>query len=127
MSALIDCVFLLLIFFLVTTTLKHHEKHLPLSLPDGSARVAQQANETSLSLGLNEKGEVFRVLKDKYKGAHQYEALADLGTYLAAIEDPKTPLRIECDRFTPFQRALAVLDVCKARGFTNIALKVKGE
>lgn len=34
MSPLIDCVFLLLIFFLVTTMMKKWEMQIPLSLPE---------------------------------------------------------------------------------------------
>jgi len=42
MAPLIDCVFLLLIFFLVATTLKKIDKELPLDLPEAAAAVSKQ-------------------------------------------------------------------------------------
>jgi len=45
MSPLIDCVFLLLIFFLVTSMLKRKEMLIPIRLPDQSAAVADAAAE----------------------------------------------------------------------------------
>ena len=89
--------------------------------------MAGQANETDLAIGLNEKGETFRVLGQKVQGKSQYEHLSDLGTYLDGVKDHKMALRIECDRNTPFQKALDVLDICKDRGFSNVSLKIKGE
>ena len=43
MTPLIDCVFLLLIFFLVTTMLKKLEKQIPVVLPDPTLSLAPVA------------------------------------------------------------------------------------
>ena len=54
MAPLIDCVFLLLIFFLVATTLKKIERELPLELPDSavSMDVQQPDNYSVISIDM---------------------------------------------------------------------------
>ena len=133
MSPLIDCVFLLLIFFLVTTMLKRKEKLIPIELPDSTSAVAAQAHDDTLILGLDERGIAYRasgaVTGD---GAIIYEPLDDLASYLKDVIQQegqvvlRRPLRIDADRDTPFQTAIAILDVCKLQGFTNVGIKTRG-
>ena len=133
MSPLIDCVFLLLIFFLVTTMLKRKEKLIPIELPDNTSAVAARAYDETLIIGLDANGAAYRasgaVTGD---GAIIYEPVDDLAAYLKSVIESdgatalQRPLRIDADRNTPFQTAIDMLDVCKLQGFTNVGVKTRG-
>ena len=131
MSPLIDCVFLLLIFFLVTSMLKRKEMLIPINLPNQSASVAHESEDHILIIGIDSEGQAFRPLELEGVNAElRYEAIGDLTDYLKKIvkEDPgvlKRPLRIDADRDTPFQKAIDILDTCKLIGFSDVGLKTK--
>ena len=57
LTALIDVVFLLLIFFMVTTTFDRHAK-LKVSLPEASTKATQQQNDPVV-LSIDVKGNYF--------------------------------------------------------------------
>ncbi|MDA3960389.1 MAG: biopolymer transporter ExbD [Planctomycetota bacterium] len=132
LSPLIDCVFLLLIFFLVTSMFKRKEHLIPILLPDSTSALAQEPNEQHLVIGLDANG---RVSKDSGKvnrdGATVYAPIDDLATYLNQVMQERgpgvleQPLRIDCDREVPFQVAITTLDVCKLQGFTNVGIKTR--
>lgn len=63
MSPLIDCVFLLLIFFLVTSMLKRKEMLIPIQLPDQTAAVADTPEDNILIIGLDEEGRALRFME----------------------------------------------------------------
>jgi biopolymer transport protein ExbD len=133
MSPLIDCVFLLLIFFLVTTMIKRKEKLLPIHLPDQTSSVAAKSIDKTLILGLDKNGKIYSVRK--YGGSDGelvYEPIENLVLHLKKLVDKggiktlKAPLRIDCDRNTPFQKAIETLDICKLQGFYNVGLRTRG-
>ena len=132
MSPLIDCVFLLLIFFLVTSMLKRKEMLIPIKLPDQSAAVADAAEDDTLVIGMDREGHTYRTQSSLGKeGELRYEPVKDLAAYLRGVLDEKgrdilhRPLRIDADRDTPFQKAIDVLDTCKLLGFTDVGLKTR--
>jgi len=55
MSPLIDCVFLLLVFFLATTMLKKKEKQIPIQMPDMNLTSSKEATPevTVITMGPN--------------------------------------------------------------------------
>jgi biopolymer transport protein ExbD len=55
LSSLIDCVFLLLIFFLVTTMLKRKETIIPVVMPEATSSLSAEAHEEVLVLGLGRR------------------------------------------------------------------------
>jgi len=132
MSPLIDCVFLLLIFFLVTSMLKRKEMLIPIKLPDQSAAVASTSVDDSLIIGMDAEGTTYRVLERiGSDGQLLYEPVPDLAIYLQSVvgvqgqDVLRRPLRIDADRETPFQKAIDVLDTCKILGFTDVGLKTR--
>jgi len=48
LSPLIDCVFLLLIFFLVTSIIKRYERQIPVTLADPTASVSRRAGHRAV-------------------------------------------------------------------------------
>ena len=131
LSSLIDCVFLLLIFFLVTTMLKRKETIIPVVMPEATSSLSAEAHEEVLVLGLGDQGEFLEpATRDRY-GALTYRAGRSLEVYLEDLlaghggVAPRTPVRLDVARATPFQKTIDALDVCKVRGFTNVSVKIR--
>ena len=82
LSPLIDCVFLLLIFFLVTSILKRKEKQIQVDLPDNTASVSAETAEEQIVIGLDRYGNplVPAATRDK-DGSYLWEPVADLSGY----------------------------------------------
>lgn len=132
MSPLIDCVFLLLIFFLVTSMLKRKEMLIPIQLPDQTAAVADTSEDNILIIGLDEEGRALRFMERTGENSEiQYELIGDLVVYLRELISDggaqvlQRPLRLDADRDTPFQKAIDALDTCKLAGFSDVGLKTK--
>lgn len=131
MSPLIDCVFLLLIFFLVTTMLKRKETIIPVSIPAATSSLSAEAREDVLVIGLAADGTFLEPAgRDRY-GAQSYRAGRPLEDYLESLLQARgsaalrTPLRFDVARETPFQKTIDALDACKLRGFTNVSVKIR--
>ena len=134
MSPLIDCVFLLLIFFLVTTILKRKEKHIQVEMPDNTSAVAAASMETKMLIGLDAHGRCLAPGNVRAKdGATAWHPIDDLASYLkqrvetqgSAILD--LPLQINAHRGTPLQKAIDALDICKLQGFSRVYIKTRPE
>jgi biopolymer transport protein ExbD len=128
-SPLIDCVFLLLIFFLVTTMLKRKETILPVVLPDASSSLSAQAREDVLVIGLDPQGKFLEPAQRDPYGALTYHENRTLDRYLddlIAETGPAVfarPVRFDVARDTPFQKTIDALDAIKRRGFLHVSVK----
>lgn len=136
MSPLIDCVFLLLIFFLVTTMIKRKDKLIPIRLPDMDSAVSQIAKGETTILGLKKGGACFEGRKildrnSKKLGEIAYTPIENLETWLnermkaTAGKILNKPLRIDADREVSFQEAIDMIDILKAYGFTDVGIKTR--
>ena len=132
MSPLIDCVFLLLIFFLVTTMIKKKEKLLSVKLPDQTSSLSDNQNDNTLILAIDETGKTY-IMKNKggFDGKTVYTPVKNMALHLKNIIKQKgdsfltTPLRIDCDRLTAFQKVINLLDICKMSGFDNVSIRIR--
>jgi biopolymer transport protein ExbD len=131
LSPLIDCVFLLLIFFLVTTMLKRKETIIPVRMPDATSSLSAEAQEEVLVIGLGADGTFLEpAARDRY-GALTFRPGRTLDAYLADLLQQRgpsalrTPLRFEVARETPFQKTIDALDACKQRGFEHVSVKIR--
>ena len=131
LSPLIDCVFLLLIFFLVTTMLKRKETIIPVSMPAATSSLSAEAREDVLVIGLDEQGGFLEpAARDRF-GAWSYRAGCTLEAYLDDLLARRgdaaraTPVRFDVAHATPFQKTIDALDMCKLRGFTNVSVKLR--
>lgn len=131
LSPLIDCVFLLLIFFLVTTMLKRKETIIPVTMPDATSALSSEAREDVLVIGLAADGSFLEPgSRDRY-GVLAYHAGRALDVYLDDLlrergpDALRTPVRFDVDRNTPFQKTIDALDACKLRGFENVSVKLR--
>ncbi len=117
LTPLIDVVFLLLIFFMVSTTFEHQSR-IKIDLPEASAAPTSQEDE-SLEILIDAQGRYFigdqqvvnttaRTLKSAIsKAAGEREGLAVI---------------IRADAKTPHQAVITALDVTSQLGLTHISL-----
>ncbi len=119
MAPLIDCVFLLLIFFLVATTLKKIEKELPLSLPPAAAAVSRRVVDDMTIISIDGGGN-FYLGSDPVGQGFLLQELREI-----AEQNPARRIRIDMDRDTPAWAFVQVIDMCTFEGLENVGLKTK--
>jgi biopolymer transport protein ExbD len=119
MEPLIDCMFLLLIFFLVATTLKKIEEKLDIDLPRADAAVKAPVDEDALVISLDRKG-VF------YLGADPVSPGALLNHIKKESDESKgqRKVKINGDRKVPFESVVEVFELCRIGQLNNIAVHV---
>ncbi len=121
MTPLIDCVFLLLIFFLVATVMKKIEKELPVELPRSAAAMEMAQQEDILIISIDAAG-------NYYLGATPI-SLEILHSRLreTAKTNPNRRIRIDGDRRAPFQSFVHLMDLCRFEGLKNVGVHTKSE
>jgi len=112
MSPLIDCVFILLIFFIVTTTFVE-ETGVEVDKPQAAS--ASQLEKTSILLALTDRGEV--VYGGRSIGLGGVRSLVKR---LIAAED--VPVIIQADREAPAGLLVGVIDEAKLAGASKVSL-----
>jgi biopolymer transport protein ExbD len=123
--ALIDCIFFLLMFFMVATSFKqketqHKDKAIPITLPRSSA-----------TLDLADAAPDPLVIRVDRAGAVAIGGAAlSIESLHARLRDearrsPGRPVRIEGDGNTSYQSIVHVLDLCQFEGLTNIAMRAR--
>jgi biopolymer transport protein ExbD len=123
--ALIDCIFFLLMFFMVATSFKQTTEHkkikeLPLILPTASASFDRAtASAQPLVIGVDQAGDIYM---DGAKISTQ--ALHDR-LRSEAEKNPNRSIRIDGDQSTSYKNIVHVLDLCQFEKFTNIALHTR--
>ena len=110
LTSLIDCVFLLLIFFLVSSQLKKVEKRLEVDLP--RAHVVKTYKETPdiISVGVNARGNLFVNARAVGSGG-LLDALRE-----AKAAAPGRRVVIDGDVHAPFRAVVQALDACAMQG-----------
>ncbi len=123
LTPMIDVVFLLLIFFMVTTTFSK-ETQIKVQLPQAEGQqAASYAQEHVLMVTIDKSGQYF--INDK---ALSDSSLANLTKELTAISsNKKLPLIINADANAPVQSAIHVLDAAANIGFKNITFATQKE
>ena len=116
MTSMMDCIFLMLIFFLVSSQLKKVEKELPIELPRANTTRDVKSTPDLITVSVNAKGELF-VNSKPVGDAGLKNALAN-----AAKENPDRRIRINGDVFAPFRSIVHVLDTCQGEGLTVVGI-----
>jgi len=112
MTPLVDVVFLLLIFFLVSTSFKKDELALLLDLPASQAP-KQMVEKEDVNIELS-AGEI--ALKGKEI------TFDDLDIELSKIVDKKRPINVRIDKEVRYERIIKLFDVLKKHDLNNLAL-----
>jgi biopolymer transport protein ExbD len=117
LTPLIDVVFLLLIFFMVSTTFTK-ETHLSIDLPEATGEASADAVEM-IEIMINEGGE--------YTINAQRLVDRKLGTLKSAIQqlsegDTSLPMVITADAQTPHQAVVRAMDAAGQMGFVHLSI-----
>lgn len=120
MSPLIDCVFLLLIFFLVTTMLKKQSKDIDVDLPYSNAAIDMEPNDDTV-IGIDKEGNFY------FDGVRvgRMELRSRLNE-ISAI-NPDQGIRLDCDKKTRNIHVSEVLDLCNFYQINNVGLRTYDE
>ena len=133
LTSMMDCIFILLVFFIVTShmTKVEVEQELPIELPEAQATVdVDDGKEPPLvTISVTADGEYY--VNGKPVGTIALrEALTekakDFGL-AAAVDDAATlqkpvRVRIDGDMYAPFRAIVQVLDVCQQQGLTVVGI-----
>ncbi len=121
LTPLIDVVFLLLIFFMVSTTFDRHAK-LKVSLPESSTKATQQQNDP-LILSIDAKGNYFlneRQIVNQQLGTLKQAILKTLSEKNVNIKDVSLVLRADAN--TPHQSVVRAMDAASQLGLTKLSI-----
>ena len=123
-SSLIDVVFLLLIYFIVTMTIKAPESDIGITLPGTVKQSTEVKMPAEQIIDINEEGNVF-LNNEQYGtvGTHEFPRLvATLKKYKAAADSQGTKalVTIQATAKTKHQRVIDVMNACQGAGLTNM-------
>jgi biopolymer transport protein ExbD len=132
MSPLIDCVFLLLVFFLATTMLKKKEKQIPIRMPDMNLTSSKVASPEVSVITMGPNGNFYTQGKrDTDIGRVTYRRIREkLPDYLDKLNDthlPGEPIRLDVPRDLRFKLIVELLDLFQEKNFDNVSLRLLDE
>jgi biopolymer transport protein ExbD len=112
LTPVIDVVFILLIFFIVTSVFKKEELALMLDLPEANAKETQIKND-----------QIFIELsQDKLAIKGIEVSFISLEDNIKQIKDNKEPVIVRIDKNTTYDRVTKVLDLLQKYNLNNLAL-----
>jgi biopolymer transport protein ExbD len=117
LTPLIDVVFLLLIFFMVSTTFDRHAK-LKVELPEASAKTEQQL-EDPIILSIDAKGNYF--IDDRQVVNTQLETLK-IALQKTVADKKDVSLVLRADAKTPHQSVVRAMDAASQLGLTRLSI-----
>lgn len=129
MSPLIDCVFLLLIFFLVTTMMKKWERQIPLSLPPITSSLSMtQSGQNAVIIAVDEENNVYQIINhDAYSGRSDFVPINDITGFLQDLRSSRgteITINIAAYRTVPVQSVINLFDKCQSQGFNHTSVRL---
>lgn len=118
LTSLIDVVFLLLIFFMVSTTFER-ESVLKVDLPEASAVAEREETPDTIELVIDGEGRMF--LNDQRLLDSNADTIRAAMEQLAG-ENRALPLILRADRQTPHHFVVTAMDVAAQMGFLNLSI-----
>ncbi len=116
LTPLIDVVFLLLIFFMVSTVFKKEELALLLNLPSSSSKEAKNTKDENINIELSKTEIAFN--GKKY-------SIEQLEENLKTFEKKETPVFLRVDEIVEYKRVVLILDLLKKYKLSNLSLITK--
>ena len=117
LTPLIDVVFLLLIFFMVTTTFDRHAK-LKVSLPESSAKITQQQSDP-LVLSIDAKGNYF--INDRQVVNQSLDTLKQ-ALHKVIGDNKDMALVLRADANSPHKSVVRAMDAASQLGLTKMSI-----
>ncbi len=112
LTPLIDVVFLLLVFFLVSSVFKKDKLALLLNLPE-SKEIKTTIEKREIAIELSPAEVALNGKKCEFD---------DLDQELTAVVDKTTPVILRIDKNVHYQRIISLFDLLQKNRLTNIAL-----
>ncbi len=120
LTPLIDVVFLLLIFFLVTSEFEEEERRLDIVLPSAMSASPMTGKPREVVIDIDAQGLIY--LSGQTTNMDELEQLL----IAAVAKNPTNQTAvIRADRDTPFQPVVSVMDVCNRSGVTDYSVTTK--
>lgn len=116
LTSMMDCIFLMLIFFLVSSQLKKIEREIPLELPVADVAREVKAAPDLVTVTVDSRGDLY-VNSSPVGPAGLRAALR-----AAAAENPDRRIRVDGDVFAPFRSIVQVLDACQQERLTVVGI-----
>ena len=124
LTPLIDVIFLLLIFFMVSTSFVVN-REIAIKLPV-STSASSESNDQQLIMLINEAGD-FLVAGNLYQDA-SVEALAVvLRDQVGVQSTDRVSIRLDVDEATDYRFVIKAMDVCRAAGISDVRLNTRGK
>lgn len=117
LTPLIDVVFLLLIFFLVTSEFEEEERRLDIVLPSATSAVPMVSKPREIVVDIDASGAIYL--------SGQPTELSELNRLMqiAVASNPTNQsVVIRADRATPFQPVVSVMDLCNKTGIRDYSV-----
>lgn len=118
MGPLVDMVFLLLIFFVVTTSFV---KETGIDVNRSTAATAERKERGNIMLGISADGQVY--MEGKRIDVRSVRALVER----ALAEDPESGVVIVADKDSNTGTVVQAMDQCRLAGAVNVSLAAKRE
>jgi len=112
MTPLVDVVFLLLIFFLVTSVFKKDELALMLNLPSSKEG----------SKVIDKKELIVELSKDEIAINKDILTFKEVDTKLATVKDKERPIVVRIDKDVKYERIIKLFDLLEKYGLHNLQL-----
>lgn len=128
LSPLIDCVFLLLIFFLVTSMIKRFERQIPVNLSDGTSSINIEASDDSYPIGVSKTGIMYGPDRPNHYGVMGFKPLGDPDGFLRAVlaeRGADAPVTVNVEKGTHFQEVIKVQDRLEILGFEQVRFRIR--
>jgi len=113
LTPLMDVMFLLIIFFIVTSVFKKNEALLNLQLP--TAEGTPKAGETP-------KNVLLELTKDGFAINSKKSSLEEFTEYCKNISDPAIPVDLRIDKSVVYDRVVKVLSILQQYNLSNLSL-----
>lgn len=123
--ALIDCIFFLLMFFMVASSFQKQAegkaaRQLPITLPQSAVSLDEAGADASpVVIGVDVKGGVYWG-RDPVTTVQLRERL-----HAQALRDPGRTVRIDGDTRVAYQEVVHLLDLCQFEGLTHVSLRTR--
>ena len=130
MSPLIDCVFLLLIFFLITTMMKKLEKQIPIEVPDPAVTISEKMDARRVILAIGKDGNYFSAERRLQDGRPDFRAVRDVDKFVEDLgrtsqQSGDINVRLYADPDVEFQTVIEMLDKLQINHLNKVDVRMR--
>lgn len=130
MSPLIDCVFLLLIFFLITTMMKKLEKQIPIEVPDPAVTISERMDARRVILAIGKDGRYYSAERRLQDGRPDFRVVADVDKFVESLGrmaqgDNEINVRLYADPDVEFQTVIEMLDKLQINHLNKVDVRMR--